>query len=188
MLVWNPTHQRHSHGASLLVRSNHHLASSPSRSKLFVATEAKGEIHFHQISRSTGERVKYQKVSASAAEAQQSTGDDTPAATVTKDDIVKGYEYTKGKYVTIEPKELADLRVPSKHTMEITQFVDESEIDPEFFEKPYFVVPEDDSRRRRPSRSFARRCSTRKRFALSKIAFGGREHVVAISAAGATTG
>ena len=115
--------------------------------KLFVATEAKGEIHFHQISRKTGERVKYQKVTASAHEAQQSAPDvDTPAsAVVEKDEIVKGYEYQKGQYVTIEPKELADLRVPSKHTMEITQFVDESEIDPEFFEKPYFVVPENDA-------------------------------------------
>jgi DNA end-binding protein Ku len=151
--------------------------------KLFVATESKGEIHFHQISRSTGERVKYQKVTASAAEAQQSSGDDAPAApVVAKDEIVKGYEYTKGKYVTIEPKELADLRVPSKHTMEITQFVDEAEIDPEFFEKPYFVVPEDDTQ----AQAFAvvrRALLDTKKIALSKIAFGGREHVVAISAA-----
>jgi malate synthase len=64
---------------------------------------------------------------------------------VHKSDIVKGYEYSKGQYVTIEPDELAHLRVPSKHTMEVTQFVDEADLDPEFFEKPYFVVPEDDS-------------------------------------------
>jgi DNA end-binding protein Ku len=151
--------------------------------KLFVATEAKGEIHFHQISRSTGERVKYQKVTASAAEAQQSGGDDAPAApVVAKDEIVKGYEYTKGKYVTIEPRELAELRVPSKHTMEITQFVDEAEINPEFFEKPYFVVPEDDTQ----AQAFAvvrQALVDTKKIALSKIAFGGREHVVAITAA-----
>jgi DNA end-binding protein Ku len=151
--------------------------------KLFVATESKGEIHFHQISRSTGERVKYQKVTASAAEAQQSSGDDAPAAAVVaKDEIVKGYEYTKGKYVTIEAKELADLRVPSKHTMEISQFVDEAEIDPEFFEKPYFVVPEDDTQ----AQAFAvvrQALVDTKKIALSKIAFGGREHIVAITAA-----
>ena len=151
--------------------------------KLFVATEAKGEIHFHQISRSTGERVKYQKVTASAAEAQQNAGDDAPAAPiVAKDEIVKGYEYTKGKYVMIEPKELAELRVPSKHTMEITQFVDEAEIDPEFFEKPYFVIPEDDTQ----AQAFAvvrQALVDTKKIALSKIAFGGREHVVAITAA-----
>ena len=152
--------------------------------KLFVATESKGEIKFHQISRSTGERVKYQKVSASAAEsqqAQQDAGEDAPAAaTVAEDEIVKGYEYTKGKYVLIEPKELAELRVPSKHVMEISQFVDAAGIDPEFFEKPYFVVPEDDSQ----TQAFTvvrQALKDTKKVALSKIAFGGREHIVAIT-------
>ena len=145
--------------------------------KLYVATEAKGEIHFHQINRKTGERVKYQKVSAAAAE-RHTDGDDA-AEVVEKDEIVKGYEYRKGEYVTIEPKELEGLRVPSKHTMEVTQFVDASEIDPEFFEKPYFVVPENDSQ----AAAFAvvrQALKETKKVALSKIAFGGREHVVAI--------
>ncbi len=150
--------------------------------KLFVATEAKGEIHFHQISRKTGERVKYQKVSASAVEAQQAAGEDAVSAPVVeKDEIVKGYEYQKGQYVLIEAKELAELRVPSKHTMEITQFVDEAEIDPEFYEKPYFVVPENDA----ATAAFAvvrEALKETKKVALSKIAFGGREHVVAITA------
>jgi len=150
--------------------------------KLFVATESKGEIRFNQISRSTGERVKYQKVTASAQEAQENSGDDAPATTVGKDDIVKGYEYTKGKYVIIEADELANLRVPSKHTMEVSQFVDESEIDPEYYEKPYFVMPEDDTQ----AQAFAvvrQALVDMKKIALSKIAFGGREHIVAIAPA-----
>ena len=151
--------------------------------KLFVATEAKGEIHFHQISRKTGERVRHQKVLASAQEAAESATDDQPApaaSVVEKDEIVKGYEYRKGEYVTIEPKELAGLRVPSKHTMEITQFVDEADIDPEYFEKPYFIVPENDSQ----AAAFGvvrQALKESKKVALSKIAFGGREHVVAIT-------
>jgi DNA end-binding protein Ku len=149
--------------------------------KLFVATEAKGEIHFHQISRKTGERVKYQKVTASAQEAQQSGGSAGPAAPlVEKDEIVKGYEFRKGEYVLIEPGELANLRVPSKHTMEITQFVDAADIDPEYFEKPYFVVPENDTQ----AQAFAvvrQALKEMKKVALSKIAFGGREHIVAIT-------
>ena len=144
--------------------------------KLFVATEAKNEVHFHQISRSTGERVRYQKVTTSAQEAQQNAGDDAPAAPpVAKDEIVKGYEYQKGQYVTIEPSELANLRVPSKHSMEVTQFVDEEQIDPEYYEKPYFVVPENDSQ----AQAFAvvrQALKDTKKVALSKIAFGGREH------------
>ena len=70
--------------------------------KLYVATEAKGEIRFHQISRSTGERVRHQKVLASALE--EAPGE--AAAPVEKDEIVKGYEYTKGQYVIVEPSEM----------------------------------------------------------------------------------
>ena len=153
--------------------------------KLFVATESKGEIHFHQISRKTGERVKYQKITASAQEAQQSApGEDTPAAAIVeKDEIVKGYEYEKGRYVTIEPKELAELRVPSKHTMEVSQFVDAADIDPEYFEKPYFVVPENDTQTQ--AYTVVRQAlADTKKVALTKVAFGGREHIVALTPAG----
>jgi len=107
---------------------------------LFVATEAKGEIRFHQISRSTGERVRHQKVLASALE----QAPDEAAAPVEKDEIVKGYEYSKGQYLIIEPSEIANLRVPSKHTVDVQQFVSLDEIPPEYLEKPYFVVPEND--------------------------------------------
>ncbi len=150
--------------------------------KLYVATEAKSQISFHQISRSTGERVRHQRVLASAQQAHEdSPGEDTPAASVVeKDEIVKGYEYRKGEYVTIEPSELAALRVPSKHTMEVSQFVDRDDIDPEYFEKPYFVVPENESQ----TQAFAvvrKALQDTKKVALSKIAFAGREHVVAIT-------
>jgi DNA end-binding protein Ku len=136
--------------------------------KLFPATEAKSEIHFHQLSRKSGERIKHQKVS----------GDEEP---VDNADIVKGYEYRKGKYVTIEPDEIAHLRIPSRHTLEVTQFVDVEELDPEFFEKPYFVVPENDVQ----AEAFAvvrKALQMTKKVGLGKIAFGGREHLVALSA------
>lgn len=136
--------------------------------KLFPATEAKSEIRFHQLSRKTGERIKHQKVSE----------DEGP---VEKSDIVKGYEYRKGEYVTIEPEEIEHLRIPSRHTLEVTQFVDEDELDPEFFEKPYFVVPENDVQ----AEAFAvvrKALQTTKMVGLGKIAFGGREHLVAVSA------
>ena len=145
--------------------------------KLFVATEAKNEIRFHQINRKTGERVRYQKVNASDAE----QAPDQVAAPVEKDEIVKGYEYRKGEYVTIEPEEIARLRVPSKHTIEITQFVEMDELEPEYLEKPYFVVPENEAQ----TEAFATvREALRKtrKAGLGKIAFGGREHVVALTA------
>jgi len=141
--------------------------------RLFPATEAKSEIRFHQLSRKTGERVKYQKVSSAQGE--------EPQGTVQQSDIVKGYEYRKGEYVMIEPHEIENLRIPSKKTLEVTQFVDVDEVDPEFFEKPYFVVPENDAQ----GEAFAvvrKALQSTKKIALGKIAFGGREHLVAISA------
>jgi DNA end-binding protein Ku len=145
--------------------------------KLFVATEAASEIRFHQISRKTGERVRHQKVLASAME----QAPDEAAEPVEKDEIVKGYEYRKGQYVTIEPSEIEHLRVPSKHTIEVTQFVGLDELEPEYLEKPYFVVPENDSQ----AEAFAvvrKALQKTKKAALGKIAFGGREHVLAITA------
>lgn len=152
--------------------------------KLFVATESKSEIRFHQIDRSSGERIRYQKFTASAAEAAGNDPDEAPAAPpIQQSQIVKGYEYTKGQYVTIELEELAHLRVPSKHTMAIEQFVDEAELSPEFFEKPYFVIPENDAQ----TEAFAtvrQALIDTKKVALTKIAFAGREHVVALAPAG----
>jgi DNA end-binding protein Ku len=146
--------------------------------KLFVATEAASDIHFHQIDRRTGERVRHQNVASSAIERDP----DLAADPVHKSDIVKGYEYAHGRYITLEPDELAHLRVPSKHTMDVAQFVDASSIDPAFFEKPYFVVPEDDSQAEAFLTIRQALIDTNK-IALSRIAFSGREHVVAIAPA-----
>jgi DNA end-binding protein Ku len=150
--------------------------------KLFVATESKSDIKFHQIDRRTGERVRHQKVLASAIEngSDEAVPED---AVVGKNEIVKGYEYSKGHYVTIEPEELANLRVPSKHTMEVAQFVNEDEIDPEYFEKPYFVVPENDSQTE-AFLTVRKALQDTKKIAITKIAFGGREHVVALAPSG----
>ncbi|WP_158785877.1 Ku protein [Granulicella sp. L46] len=146
--------------------------------KLFVATEAASDIHFHQIDRRTGERVRHQNVASSAIERNP----DEAADPVHKSDIVKGYEYSHGRYVTIEPDELAHLRVPSKRTMDVAQFVDIDSIDPAFFEKPYFVVPEDDTQAEAFLTIRQALIDTNK-IALSRIAFGGREHVIAIAPA-----
>jgi DNA end-binding protein Ku len=94
---------------------------------------------------------------------------------------VKGYEYRKGEYVTVEPEEIEHLRIPSRRTLAVEQFVNEDEPGPEFFEKPYFVVPENDVQ----AEAFAvvrKALQETKKVGLGKIAFGGREHLVALSA------
>ena len=105
--------------------------------KLFVATESKSEIRFHQISRSTGERVRHQKVLSSAVEEAPNEA----AAPIEKDEIVKGYEYAKNKFVIITDEDFKTAAVEASKTLEIVDFVKEDEIDPRYFETPYFLVP-----------------------------------------------
>jgi DNA end-binding protein Ku len=57
-------------------------------------------------------------------------------------EIVKGYEYAKGKYVVVTPEELAKVRTPSSKTVEMTDFVKSEEIDPRYFDTPYYLVPQ----------------------------------------------
>jgi DNA end-binding protein Ku len=147
---------------------------------LYTATESKANISFHQISRATGERVRHQKVTASSVQ----TRSDEAGEVVRNDEIVKGYEYSKGQYVIIEPSELAELRVPSKRIIEVTQFADASELNPEYVEKPYFVTPENDAQ----AEAFAVvRAALEKtgKAAIGKVSFAGRENIVAITPAGA---
>jgi DNA end-binding protein Ku len=137
--------------------------------RLIPATESKSEIRFHQIDRRTGERVRHQKVSS---------GDEEP---VEKGDIVKGYEYSKGQYIQIEPEEIEELRIASRHAIELEQFVRTGEINPAFFEKPYFVVPEDNAQ----AEAFAvvrKALEDAKATGLGKFSVGGRERVVAVTA------
>ena len=140
---------------------------------LFVATESKSGISFHQISRRTGERIRHQKVLESAAESKEAT------TAIENDEIVKGYEYSKGRYVIIEPSELENLRVPTKHVIAVSQFVEMNELRPEYIEKPYYVVPENDLQ----VEAFAvvrKALLDTGKAAIGKIAFSGREHIMAL--------
>ncbi|MGA8742444.1 MAG: Ku protein [Terracidiphilus sp.] len=145
---------------------------------LYVATESKGQISFHQVSRRTGERIRHQKVLESAAESREAT------TAVENDEIVKGYEYSKGKYVIIEPSELENLRVPSKHTIGVSQFVDIADLNPEYIEKPYFVTPENEMSAEAFNVVREALVKTGKA-AIGKVSFSGRENIIALVPAGA---
>ncbi len=145
---------------------------------LYVATESKGQISFHQISRRTGERIRHQKVLESAAESKEAT------TAIENDEIVKGYEYSKGKYVIIEPSELENLRIPSKHTIAVSQFVDLADLNPEYVEKPYFVTPENDMSAE--AFNVVRQALVKTgKAAIGKVSFSGRENIIALVPAGA---
>src|SRR5690242_9078345 len=99
---------------------------------LYPATSEREKIHFHQLNRKTGNRVQYKKV------------DSETGREVEKDDIIKGFEKTKGDYIPVEPEELEAVAIESKRMIEIDQFVPRKEIDELYFANPYYIVPDGD--------------------------------------------
>ena len=98
--------------------------------EVFNAVESKGEISFRQIHKPSGRRVNYEKV-------VQGIGKIDTA------DIGKGYEVDTDTYVILEPEEIEALKLESKKTIDLVQFVDAKDVDYRFFERPYFVAPSD---------------------------------------------
>ena len=95
---------------------------------LYSATEDRS-IHFNQFRAGTSERIRNKRVG-------ELTGDE-----VAYSDIVKGYDLGGGEYVILTPEELTSLAPGPSHTIEVTDFVELSEIDPIYFDKPYFLAP-----------------------------------------------
>ena len=63
---------------------------------------------------------------------------------VDRDEILKGYEVSKGEYVLLDPEEIEKVKLESRKTLELTQFVKLTDIDPIYYDKPYYVSPADD--------------------------------------------
>lgn len=138
--------------------------------EIYSATRSGATIAFNQIHEPSGQRIKYEKVVPGIGP-------------VDVEDIVKGFEYAKGEYVLLDEKEIEGVKLESKKTLELTQFVDAHDVDMIYFEKPYYVVPADDLAEEAfiVLREALRR--TRK-IGLGQLAMRGREYVVSIKACG----
>jgi len=97
--------------------------------KLFSAVSPK-DVRFHQLDARSNSRVKQKRVSAA-------TGEEVPY-----EQIVKGYELGPDTYVTISPEELDSLDPKATKSIDIEDFVDLDQIDPIYFERPYYLVPD----------------------------------------------
>jgi DNA end-binding protein Ku len=91
------------------------------------------DVHFHQIDKATGSRVRNQKVA-------EKSGDE-----VGPDDIEMGYEIADGRYVTFDKDELDELRPASTRTVEVGDFVPLDQVDPVYYERTYWLAPDGDS-------------------------------------------
>jgi DNA end-binding protein Ku len=99
--------------------------------KLYPATKTGARVSFHQVHEPSGKRIRYEKVVPGLGP-------------VDTDEIVKGFDLGKGNYVLIDPEELDDLKLEAKKTLDLVQFVKQGEIEPIWFDRPYYVVADDD--------------------------------------------
>jgi len=138
--------------------------------ELFPATKSGAAIQFHQVHEPSGKRIKYEKVVPGIGP-------------VDRDEIVKGYEVSKGHYVLLDPEEIDSVKLESRKTLDLVQFVDEDDIDATYFEKPYYVVPSDDLAEEayvvlRDALKAA------KKVGVGQLAMRGQEYVVALKPCG----
>ncbi|HEY2754174.1 MAG TPA: Ku protein [Pseudolabrys sp.] len=139
--------------------------------QLFPAASEREKVRFHQINKNTGNRIRYMKVDAD-------TGDE-----VSSDDIVKGYEVSKGEYIELEPEELDAVEIEGSRMIDIDEFVPKSEIDELFLANPYYIVPDGEV----GAQAFAVIREAIKKegmVALGKVVFTNREHVIALEPRG----
>lgn len=138
--------------------------------ELYSATRSGATLSFNQIHRPTGKRIAYEKVVPGLGP-------------IDRDEIIRGFEIAKGSYVLLEEEEIEGVKLESKRTLELVQFVDACEIDPLYFEKPYYVAPQDEL----AEEAFVVvREALRKsrKVALGQLSMRGREKLVAIKPCG----
>jgi DNA end-binding protein Ku len=138
--------------------------------EIYPATKSGAAIAFHQIHEPSGKRIKYEKVVPGIGP-------------VNTDDIVKGFEVTKGEYVLLEPEEIESVKLESRKTLDLVQFVDIGDVDAIYYDKPYFVVPADDLAEEayivvRDALRAARKIG------IGQLAMRGQEYVVALKPCG----
>jgi DNA end-binding protein Ku len=137
--------------------------------ELYNAVEAGADIGFNMIHKPTGKRVNYTKT--------------VGGEPVENADIVKGYPIERDTYVTFTAEELDAVRLETKKTLDLSEFVDVSQIDPRYFERPYYIAPADE---------FAGEGYLVIREALihmgklgiGQVTMSGREHLVAVGPIG----
>jgi DNA end-binding protein Ku len=139
--------------------------------RMFPATSTEGTIAFRMIHEPSGKPIKYLK----GIETERGFEE------VPEEEIIKGYEHTKGHHVLIKPEELDELKLEAKHTIDMARFVDQDEIDSRYFEKPYYLLPDGDS----ADEGYVvlrDALAKNKKIAIGQLIMHGREHLVGITA------
>jgi DNA end-binding protein Ku len=96
---------------------------------LYTATERSGDVHFNMLSAKTHNRIRMIPT-------------DPETGPIDRDDIVKGYEVDKDKYVIVTDEEIQAVRLESTRTIDIERFVEAADVDRIYWDEPYFLVPD----------------------------------------------
>lgn len=138
--------------------------------EIYSATKSGAAVSFRQIHEPSGKPVKYEKIVPGIG-------------AVDHDDIVKGFELSKGNYVLLDEEEIEAVKLESKRTLELVQFVDAGDIDILYYAKPYYVVPADDLAEEAyiVLREALRRT---KKVGLGQLSLRGQEQLVALRPCG----
>ena len=139
--------------------------------KLFTATESKS-VAFHQLHGKCKTRIREQRFCPHCER------------TVEYDELVKGYEYAKDRYVVVTDDDLEKLPLPSKHVIEVKVFVQSAEIDPVYYDKSYYLEP--DEAALRPFTLFMKALHDRTVVAIGTIAIRSKERLCALRPLGGT--
>ena len=134
--------------------------------KLFSATEASRAISFNLLHKGCGSRLRQQYFCIK---------EDVP---VSRDEMVKGYEFSKDQYVIFEPQELKAMEEAGTHTADITEFVPISAVDPVYFDKAYYLAP--DKGGAKPYALLTKALRESNRCALGRWAARGKQYIVMI--------
>ena len=137
------------------------LISMPVR--LFSGARS-SSVSFHMLHRDDLQRVK-QKLFCSAENRE-----------ISRDEVVKGYEYRKDEYVVVEPDEIKKIEPKTAKTMEILEFVKAADVDPVYFESSYFMMPEEAGRR--PYALLTKALEESDYVAIAKLTMHNREYTV----------
>jgi DNA end-binding protein Ku len=139
--------------------------------KLYTATESKS-VSFHQLHGKCNTRIREQRFCPHCER------------TVEYDELVKGYEYAKDRYVVVTDEDLEKLPLPSKHVIEVKAFVQSAEIDPVYFDKSYYLEP--DEAALRPFALFMKALNDRSVVGIGTIAIRSKERLCALRPLGGT--
>jgi DNA end-binding protein Ku len=138
--------------------------------ELHSATRTGGRIRFRQIHGPSGKPIRYEKVVPGIGP-------------VDRDEIMKGYEIDKDSYVLLEPDEIDMLKLESRKTFELVQFVGACEIAPLYFDKPYYLVPADELAED-AYRVIREALRASQKVGLGQITLRGREYIAAVRPCG----